>query len=67
MAGTPMGRPPRITDGAGWVEPGVKLQKQRVSNCIKVFWYNKFLAPDALSFCLDRDGHVVNKYHWASW
>ena len=63
-----IGKPPRITDGTEWVEEGVKRNaSELIPSCIKEYWYNSFLFPEALSLCFNTNGKLIYKYRYVSW
>lgn len=64
------GAPDWVTDGTRWVEPEFERSpSERPAGCVVEYWYESriHLLPSRYSYCFDKDGRLVDKYHWVSW
>jgi hypothetical protein len=64
------GAPNWVTDGTRYA--GTRFEKspsERTAGCVLEYWYQSPIhpLPSRYSYCFDKDGRLVHKYHWVSW
>ena len=62
-----LGAPSQVTDCSvtfGGYKRGD--EERAATGCETEYWYYAIWAPEALSFTFDREGRLIDKYHWVS-
>ena len=62
-----MGSPDRATDGTVSVYGGPKRRIELTPGCTREIWYVATLTPEQWAICFDKNGLVVDKFHYASY